>query len=172
MTNQLITYFLLYFFYSVIGYIMEVIICSLQKRKFIDRGFLKGPYCPIYGTGALIIYFFFKPFMAYPIVIFLLGTIFLTMIEYATALILEKIFNRRWWNYKKNDANFQGRICLSNALYFGFGALIAVYFINPFLIKIILSINISIRYILAIIIIIIMMIDSIIAINKYWQNKK
>ena len=106
-------YFLLFFIYSFIGYICEVIYCFiLDKGKFQNRGFLYGPYCPIYGFGAIAIIVLLSKYEQYPIVLFVMGAIVASIIEYITSYLMEKIFNNKWWDYSNKKFNINGRICL------------------------------------------------------------
>ena len=110
---NLITYFILY---SFLGWIMESIFRSICEKKLINTGFLRGPFCPIYGIGAIIMFVFLKKFENLPILLFFISMIILTAWEYIVGILLEKIFNTKYWDYSDHKFNFQGRICLSNYL--------------------------------------------------------
>ena len=131
------TYFLYLFIYSVVGWICEVIYCRVVHGNWTNRGFLSGPYCPIYGFGALFIILLLTPFIANPILIFLLSILVTTTLEYITSFAMEKIFNAKWWDYSNELFNINGRVCLATAIPFGILGVILLYFIHPYTTKLI-----------------------------------
>ncbi len=126
------TYILLFFIYSFLGWLIEVVGKLIQKGKFINRGFLIGPYCPIYGFAALTMIFLWKGYLNDPFTLFILITLTAAILEYITSFILEKIFKTRWWDYSNYKFNINGRICLETMIPFGFAGLILMYVLNPF----------------------------------------
>ena len=84
--------------YSIMGWIVESIYMSVCNRKLTNRGFAKGPYCPIYGVGALTVFFVLRPYSQNPFTLFVLGMVLATAIEFLTALIMNKIFGEIWWD--------------------------------------------------------------------------
>ena len=129
--------FLYFFIYSVLGWIAEIFYCRLCSGRFTNRGFLNGPYCPIYGFGAVIIIFFLEPFKYNAILVFILGMILTSLLEYVTSFLMEKIFNAKWWDYSNMKFNINGRICLLNSTEFAILGLIITYIIHPQIVKII-----------------------------------
>lgn len=127
-------YFLLFIIYAVIGWCMEVICKLIQYKKFVDRGFLIGPYCPIYGVGALLITFFLNKYVQDPVVLFVMAIVVCGILEYLTSYFMEKIYHARWWDYSRKKFNINGRICLSNLIAFGILGMFIMYISNPFLI--------------------------------------
>ena len=125
--------FILFIIYSMIGWTAEVIMALFVEKKFVNRGFLIGPYCPIYGIGSILIIYFLKKYMASIIVLFVMSTFICMVLEYFTSYILEKIFKARWWDYSKSRFNINGRICLETAIPFGLGSVFIMYVINPFI---------------------------------------
>ena len=123
--------FLKFMLFSLFGYIAEMSMCVIVDHKLTNRGFLCGPIIPIYGVGSIFLIFLLEPFKANPFLVFFLGIIITTTLEYITSYLLEKIFHNRWWDYSKNKFNLNGRICLLNSSLFGFGALIIIYVANP-----------------------------------------
>ena len=119
-----------FFIYSVAGWLWETIICSIHEQKFVYRGFLSGPYCPIYGFGALSFLFFASPFKFSPPILFIAGTIIASALEYSTSYVLEKSFNTKWWDYSDHKYNLNGRIALIPSLFWGFLSMILIYFVN------------------------------------------
>lgn len=122
------TYFIIYAF---LGWICEDIYCGIGKRKFINRGFLYGPYCPIYGFGALLVIYPLLMVSNHPIVVFIFGMILTSILEYITSFIMEKLFATRWWDYSTYPFNINGRVCLQNSLLFGLMSLVSVYGLHP-----------------------------------------
>lgn len=134
MFNELVKLFLLFTIYSVIGYICEVIVVTLSEKKFSpQRGFLIGPYIPIYGFGAICMAKLLSNYKNDLIILFVMSTVICTVLEYMTSYILEKIFKLRWWDYSHLSFNINGRVCLSNSILFGVGGIVITNYINPFL---------------------------------------
>lgn len=123
--------FLYFITYSVVGWIYETILCSVREKRFINRGFLNGPYCPIYGCGAMLDIFLLKPFAGNIVALFFLSMVVCSALEYATSYILEKLFKSRWWDYSNNKFNLNGRICLLGAVVFGAMSVLLVKLLHP-----------------------------------------
>ncbi len=128
-------YFLYFFLYAMIGYVCEVIYCSVPLKRLVNRGFLHGPYLPIYGFGALLVVIPLMFFKAYPILVFLFAVLLTSTLEFMTSFLLEKIFHTQLWDYSKHFANIHGRVCLLNSTLFGIMGLIATYWLHPTLVK-------------------------------------
>lgn len=130
--DNFIKYILLFFFYSFAGWCLESLYCSIGEKKLINRGFLTGPLCPIYGVAALVItILIYNPFKEKPLFVFLLGIIFCDIVEYLTSYIMEKLFAARWWDYTYELLNIKGRICLKHSLYWGVISVVFVNVIHP-----------------------------------------
>lgn len=127
-------YFLLFLIYSFVGWVLEVIYTLFTDKKLTNRGFFIGPYCPIYGVGALLIVIFLSKFQQHPFALFILAVVICSVLEYYTSYVMEKIFKIRWWDYSNNKFNINGRICLETMIPFGVIACLLVYVINPFLV--------------------------------------
>ncbi len=128
-------YFILFMIYAVGGWIMEEIHCSISEKKIVNRGFLIGPVCPIYGFGGMLITLFLTIFKSHPVAVFFIGMLLCAVLEYFTSLIMEKIFNARWWDYSDQKLNLNGRICIETLIPFGIFGLVVIYLLNPFLLK-------------------------------------
>ncbi len=122
--------FIYFVLYSVIGWICEVIFCSIPEKKFINRGFLNGPLCPIYGFGALIVIFFLTPFKDSIFLVFIFGLIFTSILEYFTSYAMEKLFHSKWWDYSNNRFNINGRVCLLNSILFGIMSVFVMFVLH------------------------------------------
>lgn len=132
--------FLLFMIYAIIGWILEVIGQIINKKRFINRGFLIGPYCPIYGIGAMLMTFLI-PHTKDILGTFLKAVLICGILEYTTSYLMEKIFKTRWWDYSNKKFNINGRICLETLVLFGIGGVLAVDFISPYLFGILININ-------------------------------
>lgn len=124
-------YFILFIIYSFAGWIMETLWVSWCNKRLVDRGFLIGPYCPIYGFGALLIVLLLNKLSFNPILVFLMTVFVCGALEYFASWIMEKIFKARWWDYSNVKFNLKGRICLKNLIAFGIMGLAVIYVINP-----------------------------------------
>ena len=156
--------FLLFWVSSILGWIVEVIVCSITDKKLVNRGFLIGPYCPIYGCGALIM-LTLTPFRNSLSVCFVMALFLCSVLEYITSYVMEKLFKIRWWDYSNDSFNINGRICLRNAI--GFGALGVIFtrFISPFYYSVVDNFSYNLLLTIAIIVLIITLIDIFISFN-------
>ena len=145
--------------YSILGWIAEVTLAFYMHKKFINRGFLIGPYCPIYGVGVLLIVWLLKKYTDSALALFVLAMFICMVLEYLTSFIMEKLFNTRWWDYSDKRFNINGRICLETAIPFGIGGLIIMYLVNPFFEGILNMIPSKILFILGITLLTIFLID-------------
>ena len=125
--NNIPEYFIWFIIYSFLGWAWETLITSIPQRRFVNRGFLNGPYCPIYGAGALL-FIFFTNNIDNIAARFILGAVIACTLEYLTSWVLELIFHARWWDYAPRRFNLNGRICLEGFFVFGLGAVVAPYF--------------------------------------------
>lgn len=133
MTYTLLQITWLFFVYSFIGWCGEVCAAAIQRRKFINRGFVNSPLCPIYGFGAALFAVFLPELTANPFFLFLGGMVISTVLEYMTALALEKIFHQKLWDYSKIPFNVGGYVCLRYSLVWGLLAVLTMLFLNPLL---------------------------------------
>ena len=156
--------FLLFWFFSILGWILEVIVCSICDKKLVNRGFLIGPYCPIYGFGSLIM-LFISPFKDYLFVCFIMALTLCSVLEYFASYLMEKLFKVRWWDYSNDAFNINGRICLRNAIAFGALGVIFTRYLDPLYYDLINSLNDSTIKIIAIITAVITTIDILVSFN-------
>lgn len=134
--NDLSTWVLYFFIYSIVGWIFESTYCSIKARPphFINRGFLFGPLCPIYGAGLVSVAFIMQPFRDLdPINEFLMIMLVCSVIEYFSSYVMEKLYHVRWWSYKNSWYNItiNGRISLWTSIGFGVGGLLVMNYIHP-----------------------------------------
>ena len=126
--SQLVYFF---FFYSFIGWIVDVLYTLYDEKKLVNRGFLSGPFCPIYAFGALTLLTLLKPFTGNPILVIVGSLLITSSIEYFTGLALETIFKTKWWDYSHKKFNLHGRICLEISIYWALAGAFVFYFIHP-----------------------------------------
>ncbi|CDG01729.1 Putative membrane protein [Clostridium chauvoei JF4335] len=131
-----------FYIYSFLGWICETIYCSIPAKKFVKRGMIKGPICPIYGFGALFVITLLDKYRGNIFIIFILGLIMTSILEFFTSFCLEKVFNRKWWDYSKNKLNIKGRVCLLNSTMFGSLSVCLIEFIHPMISMIIIEVPI------------------------------
>lgn len=124
--------FIIFMIYSFLGWVQEVIRGIILDKKTVNRGFFIGPYCPIYGVGAILMILFLNKYINDPITLFIMSIVMFSSLEYITSFLMEKIFNARWWDYSRYRFNINGRICLETMIPFGLAGLLAMYIVNPF----------------------------------------
>lgn len=156
-------YFLLFIIYSFLGWTIEVIDVLFETKKIVNRGFMVGPVCPIYGVGCFLLVLFLEKYKSSPLALFILGIVICSILEYLTSYLLEKIFKIRWWDYSNKKYNINGRICLETMIPFGLIGCLLVYFIHPFLMSLISNIPTLMINILFYILLIIFLIDLIVS---------
>lgn len=157
--------FLMFWLFSFCGWLIETIGMSFVNKKIVSRGFLIGPYCPVYGVGALAMMLFLKKYLDDPITLFFMAVIITSFVEYMTSYIMEKIFKARWWDYTNNKFNLNGRVCLTNSLGFGVLGLLLLYIIEPFLKNALSSLSPWLMMSIATILLIVFIIDFIVSFN-------
>ena len=121
--------------YSFIGWCVEVIFVGLNKGYFVNRGFLNGPYCPIYGCGMLIVICLLTPLKDNLLMLFIGSLVLTTILEYITGLILEKVFDNKWWDYSELPFNIQGYVCLKFSVLWGLGCTFIMNVVHPLIYK-------------------------------------
>ena len=179
--ETILRYALYFFFYSAVGWLVESCYCSVRPRKWVNRGFLTGPLCPIYGTGALVFLVLVLPIKEKislpvtiagrgltltPLVVFFAGLVFADIVEFTVSLLMEKMFHARWWDYSENFLNIQGRICFKHSIYWGLASIGFLYIIHPFVNRYFIKIPIDIVEIALAVILIIFVVDVFDAVRK------
>lgn len=164
--------FLLFIIYSFLGWCMEMVVCYFATRKWVNRGFLIGPICPIYGWGCLLIILLLKRYLDDPLVLFVMSMVLCSLLEYYTSYLMEKLFKARWWDYSHKKYNINGRICLDNILAFGILGLLMMYFINPFVAKMLGFVSTKVLNIVAIVTFVIFLVDNIVSLKVISGFKK
>ena len=153
--------YLMFFIYSFVGWVIEVIYYGITEGKFINRGFLAGPLCPVYGLGFYAAIWFFEPFKDNFLILFFGMATACTIVELIAGLILYHAFHMRWWDYSDYKLNIGGYICLRFFIYWGIAASLGMYVLHPTVKWIIAHINYPIRIGILIFFTIILVIDLV-----------
>lgn len=150
-----------FFIYSTLGWLMETTLNSVKHKTFINRGFLTGFYCPIYGVGMCTIYLFCAPFVSNPFLVFIVGLITATSLEYLTGVLLEKLFHASWWDYSHFKYHLNGKICLPISLAWGGLSLLFTCYIQPFFAQLVKRIPLHIGWVILSILMMTFIVDCI-----------
>lgn len=156
--------FILFWFFSVLGWVLEEMAFLVMDRKLVNRGFLIGPYCPIYGCGALIM-LLISSYKDNIIVCFILSLTLCSVLEYFVSYLMEKIFRIRWWDYSNDAFNINGRICLRNAIAFGALGVIFTRYLNPWYFSFINKLSNNVLLTISIIVVVITLVDICVSFN-------
>ena len=161
-----------FFVYSFIGWVYESILVSVNKKNWINRGFLNGPVLPIYGFGATLVYVVFWQIRSRYFFVFIGGLFLATVLEYVTSWLMEVLFHARWWDYSNKKFNMNGRICLSSSLFWGILSVIVVSFLQPLVVLVFLRVPKLIGIYVSIFITILFIIDTWITVIHTLQLDK
>lgn len=175
MINLTTIYQLIFFFiiYSIAGWILESIYKSILEKKPINSGFMFGPYCPIYGFGAIIMIALLQNIKSDITLLFIVSFVVLTLWEYVVGVILEKVYHTKYWDYSNNRININGRVCLLNSVYWGILGVIFTRVVHPQVAKLTLLIPSNTLFYIDLIIGLIMIVDATISgINFNLISKK
>lgn len=145
-----LTQWLLFFYiYSFFGWCIESSYVSIQKKKFVNRGFMRGPFLPLYGSGAVLLLFVTIPVRDSLILSFIFGAAAATVLEYITGACMEALFKVRYWDYSNNPFNLHGYVCLGTSLAWGFLTIVMIRIVHEPVEHLVLSINQTVQDILA-----------------------
>lgn len=121
----------LYMIYSFIGWCGEVVVAAVKRHRFVNRGAVSGPFCPIYGLGAAVVAVFFPELKGNPFFLFLGGMVVNTFVEYVTGRIMEMSLHKKWWDYSDQKFNLGGYVCLKTSVLWGICTVLMIYVLNP-----------------------------------------
>ncbi len=124
----------IFIIYSFIGWVLESLYKSILQKRIVNSGFLGGPFCPIYGCGALIMYFALESLKSNIVFLFLAGFIILSIWEYIVGFFLELVFKTKYWDYSDKFCNINGRVCLLNSFFWGVLGILFILVIHPFIV--------------------------------------
>lgn len=127
-----IYYSILYFFvYGFLGWCTEVIFAAFKQHRFVNRGFLNGPICPIYGVGVTLVIACLEVFQSNLLLLYISSVILVTVLEGVTGWAMDRLFHNKWWDYSKLPFNIGGYVCLLFSLIWGVACVLIVYFVHP-----------------------------------------
>ena len=138
---SILQWMLFFYIYCFFGWIIESTYVSVCTGNCVNRGFMRGPVIPIYGTGAIIILFAVIPFRTSPILVFIIGTIAASVLEFVTGFVMERIYKVRYWDYSDKPFNLCGYICLFNSLCWGVLSILLIYLVHSWVEKGVLFLN-------------------------------
>ncbi|SFU65643.1 Uncharacterized membrane protein [Clostridium sp. DSM 8431] len=162
----------LFCIYSFLGWCTEVIYHTVKTGEFVNRGFLNGPVCPIYGFGVLTVIVALEPLKDNLLVLFI-GSVFLTsLIEFVTGFVLEKIFHDKWWDYSDEPFNIKGYICLRFSLLWGIACLLVVDIAHPLIFDFLKAVPLTLGKILLTISLVAFIVDFIVTVLRISKFKK
>ena len=127
--------FINFFLYSFIGWCAEVAFAALKERKFVNRGFLNGPLCPVYGIGVTAVVMLMHPFKEQLFLLYILSAVLVTVLEWLTGFLLEVLFHHKWWDYSGMPLNLNGYVCLLFSLVWGMACVLIVKILHPLIHK-------------------------------------
>ena len=159
--------FLIFILFSFIGWISEVIYVGVTSaHKFVNRGFLHGPLCPVYGFGGVVILMLPPSLYATWIPLFFASMILCTIVEYFVSWLMEKLFHTRWWDYSHYKIQLNGRICLLNSILFGFLGVVVIHFVYPLMIDLLNSLGQKVINVSGVIILAVLSVDIFFTVRK------
>ncbi|MBE6153170.1 MAG: hypothetical protein E7166_02970 [Firmicutes bacterium] len=141
LTQKLKVLFLIFVVGCIVGYVYEEIFHLVIENEIVNRGFLYGPYLPVYGVGAIFLTLLLRPLKKHPLIIFGLSMIITGIVEYITGYAMWEIWHRRWWDYTGLFLNVDGYICLRSLLTFAIATIFLLYVIEPYIVKYIKKIS-------------------------------
>ena len=145
---------------------------SICNRKLTNRGFAKGPICPIYGVGALTVFITLRPYSDNKVLLFVLGSILATFIEYVTAILMNRLFGEIWWDYNDKPFNYKGILCLESSIAWGIYTVILFVFLQGFVEGIVNRIPFTIGRTVGSLIIFAVVIDYIIVLRSEIKGRR
>lgn len=148
--------------YSVLGWFVESVYMSFCNHRLTNRGFAKGPFCPIYGFGAVIGYLVLNPLSGHYVTLYLTGAFLATTFEYLVGIMMQKLLGEVWWDYTEKPMNYKGIICLESTIAWGFYAIIITMFLHERVLHLIDAMDMAYGRILCIVILAIVTVDYLI----------
>ncbi len=163
--------FLIFIFWGVAGWLIEVVDMRIEAGEFQNRGFLHMPFCPIYGVGMAAASVGLSGVKNSWLILFAFGVIFCSVFEYIVGGIMERLFHTKWWDYSHMRFNIKGRVCLRNAILFGFGAILVFRVVEPVVETVIVSIPVSIRLLITVVFGAAFVIDLVLSARRAWAYR-
>lgn len=158
--------------YSILGWVVESVYMSICNRKLTNRGFATGPICPIYGVGALTVFLLLRPYSDNKLLLFIMGSLLATAIEYVTAVLMNRLFGEIWWDYHDKPFNYKGILCLESSIAWGAYTVILFVFLQGFVEGIVNRIPFAVGRILGSLIIFAVAIDYTIVLRRERKERR
>lgn len=165
------SWFLWFVLYSMAGWVYESTLASIMHKGLINRGFLNGPYCPIYGCGAVLVLLLLGD-LRNPFLLFLSAALLTGILEYLVSWVLEKLFHARWWDYSEKRFNIKGRIYLKGIIVFGLFSLILIRFLHPPVASLTAAIPVNLRLAMALTFFLLILVDTVYTLTKFAEFEK
>ncbi len=165
------TYFLWFVLYSTLGWIYETILYSVKQKRFVNRGFLNGPYCPIYGFGAILNLLVLGRMQSF-LLLFPAAALLTGVLEYTTSWGMEKLFHARWWDYSDKRFNINGRVYLTGAIAFGLFSVFQLKYLQPVFSAFTLTLPDTVRAALFLTLFALLLIDTVYTVTKFSEFEK
>lgn len=163
----------IFLIYAFIGWCAEVAFAAVNEGNFVNRGFLNGPYCPIYGAGVLVVVALLTPLQENGLILFVGSFLLTSVLEYITGFVLEKAFGNKWWDYSDMPFNIRGYVCLKFSIMWGLGCMFIVNDIHPYIMRFVRWFPYKAGVALAVILVIAFVADLIVTVNTILKwNKK
>ncbi len=157
---------LCFFIYGFLGWCTEVAFAAVKERRFVNRGFLNGPICPIYGVGVVMVAQLLMPYQSNLLLLYITSVIVVTALEWLTGFALDKIFHNKWWDYSDMPFNLNGYVCLLFSLIWGVACVVIVKWIHPLIYKGVLFLPIWLVITLDVILVIAVFTDLFVTVSK------
>lgn len=132
----------LYMIYSFVGWCGEVVLAAVKRHRFVNRGAVSGPVCPVYGVGAVAVAIFLPELRGNLFFLFLGGMVLNTFVEYVTGRLMEMALHKKWWDYSEERFNLGGYICLKTSMIWGLCSVLMILFLNPLFLKLVSLISV------------------------------
>lgn len=168
---DIFTLFFYFIIYSVLGWCCETVYCSVIQKHFVNRGFLYGPLCPVYGCGALLVIFLLRDVQNNIIPLFLSGMVVTTVLEYLTSVLLEKLFHMKWWDYSQFRFNINGRVCLLNSCEFGALSVFVIMVLHPIVVELVGRLTNFWRILIACVLLVLVLTDTVVTVYGLLKMK-
>ena len=160
------------FIYSFLGWCAEVVFAACRRGIFVNRGFLNGPVCPIYGFGVALVLWLLEPVKSSFLLLFFGSMLLTTALEFIIGFIMESFFHDKWWDYSNNPFNIKGYVCLEFSIIWGLACVLVVDVIHPLVQKLIDAIPVNVGWWLIWIFAVIMAVDALITLIELLKLPK
>lgn len=156
---SIIQWLFFFYFYCFFGWVFESTYVSLKSRKFVNRGFMRGPFLPIYGSGAIMMLVVSMPFQDNIFLTYIAGCIGATALELVTGIVMEALFKVRYWDYSNQKFNYKGHICLSSTIAWGFLTILMTEFVHKYVERVVFAIPVAVVNVVTVVVTVYIIID-------------